>query len=190
MDDGEVTQLLKSWRQGDSEAFEELLPLVYDELRRLAASYLRKERRDHTLQPTALVHEVYLRLTGGGALDLRDRAHFFTVAARAMRRVLVDHARRQRAGKRRGAGRQVSLDDAPERPFEVDTDVLAVHEALELLAAIEPRHAQLVELRYFGGLSNPEAAEVLGVSVKTVERDWRIARAWFRHRLGGNPEAS
>lgn len=182
---GEVTQLLKSWRQGDSEAFEDLLPLVYDELRRLAASYLRKERRDHTLQPTALVHEAYLRLSGGVSLDLQDRAHFFTVAARAMRRVLVDHARRHRADKRIGVDRKVSLDDAPEIPIVVDIDVLAVHEALELLAQIEPRQAQLVELRYFGGLSNPEAAEVQRVSVKTVERDWRIARAWLHHRLSG-----
>jgi RNA polymerase sigma factor (TIGR02999 family) len=175
-----------SWRRGDSEAFEDLLPLVYDELRRLAASYLRKERRDHTLQATALVHEAYLRLSGGVALDLQDRAHFFTVAARAMRRVLVDHARRQRADKRIGAGRKVSLDDAPETPVVVDADVLAVHEALELLAQIEPRQAQLVELRYFGGLSNPEAAEVLEVSIKTVERDWRIARTWLHRRLSSS----
>ncbi len=180
----EITQLLKSWREGDSGAPEDLLPLVYRELRVLAASYLRRERAGHTLQTTALVHEAYLRLWGGGTPDVSDRSHFFAVAAQAMRRILVDHARRQQAGKRIGPRQQVPLEEAPEPQAEHNTNVLAVHEALELLSQISPRQAQLVELRYFGGLSNEEAAEVLGISLATLARDWRIAKRWLYRKLG------
>lgn len=179
----EVTQLLHSWRQGRPEALDELLPLVYEELRSLAASYLRRERQGHTLQTTALVHEAYLRLTGGDPIEIKDRGHFFTVAAQAMRRILVDHARRQQAEKRIGAYQRVPLEAAPEPAIELDTDVLAVHEALEVLSQIHPRQAQLVELRYFGGLSQEEAAEALDISLATLARDWRVARRWLHHRL-------
>lgn len=180
---GEVTQLLESWREGQSDALEDLLPLVYDELRTLAASYLRKERRGHTLQPTALVHEVFLRLVGSENLDARDRSHFFAIAARAMRRVLVDHARRQSAGKRISAGEMISLDDAPEISTQPGLNVLLVHEALERFHEVNARQAQLVELRYFGGLTNSEAAHVLNVSEGTVERDWKIARIWLHRNM-------
>ena len=181
----EITQLLKSWKSGDSEAPEDLLPLVYRELRVLAASYLRKERAGHTLQTTALVHEAYLRLWSGETPDLTDRSHFFAVAAQAMRRILVDHARRQQAGKRIGAHQVVPLEGMPEPKLDVDTNVLAVHEALELLSKINPRQAQLVELRYFGGLSNEEAAEVLDISLATLARDWRVAKRWLYRKLAG-----
>lgn len=180
---GEVTQLLESWSAGESSALEDLLPLVYDELRTLAASYLRKERRGHTLQPTALVHEVFVRLVGSETVDARNRAHFFAIAARAMRRVLVDHARRQQANKRIAAGEKISLDDAPEISTEPGLDVLMVHEALEKFREVNERQAQLVELRYFGGLTNAEAAEVLGVSEGTIERDWKIARIWLHRKM-------
>jgi RNA polymerase sigma factor (TIGR02999 family) len=180
---GEVTQLLESWREGQSAALEDLLPLVYDELRSLAASYLRKERRGHTLQPTALVHEVFLRLVGSENVDARDRSHFFAIAAQAMRRVLVDHARRQQAGKRIAKEEIISLDDAPEIPTQPGLNVLLVHEALERFHEVNPRQAQLVELRYFGGLTNSEAAQVLKVSEGTVERDWKIARIWLYRNM-------
>ncbi len=186
---GEVTRLLESWRGGRADALDDLLPLIYDELRSLAASYLRKERGGHTLQPTALVHEVYVRLTGKEPLAIKDRAHFFAVAARAMRRVLVDHARRHRAGKRVGPGDKISLEEAPELAggfrLSLDVDVLALHEALARLARVNARQAKLVELRYFAGLTNAEAAEALGVSVGTVERDWHVARLWLHRRLAG-----
>ncbi len=179
----DVTRLLKRWRHGRSDALEDLLPLVYEELRGLAASYLRRERSEHTLQATALVHESYVRLTSGEPLTLADRSHFFVVAAQAMRRILVDHARRQQADKRVGAHQKIALEDAPELVAELDVDIIAVHEALELLSQIHPRQAQLVELRYFGGLSIEEVAEVLDVSESTLARDWRVARRWLYRRL-------
>jgi RNA polymerase sigma factor (TIGR02999 family) len=182
---GEVTRLLRSWQDGEEHVMDDLFPLVYDELRMLAASYLRKERQGHTLQPTALVHEAFVRLVGPESLEVKDRSHFFAIAARAMRRILVDHARRHQAGKRIAPGDKIALDDAPELSRQPDTDVLWVHEALEKLQEINPRQAQLVELRFFGGLSNPEAAHVLGVSQGTVERDWKIARIWLHRRWGG-----
>jgi RNA polymerase sigma factor (TIGR02999 family) len=180
---GEVTQLLESWREGRSEALEDLLPLVYEELRRLAAHYLRRERQGHTLQPTALVHEVYVRMIGKTPIHVKDRSHFFTVAAQAMRRILVDHARRHRAGKRIGTADKVSLDNAPEIAVERDIDLVALNEALERLAEINPRQAKLVELRYFGGLTNREAADVLEVSEGTVENDWKVAKVWLHRKL-------
>ncbi len=180
---GEVTRLLASWKQGQAEALDELLTLVYEELRHLAATYLRSERRGHTLQATALVNEACVRLIGKTPVQLEDRHHFFAIAAQAMRRVLVDHARRHRAGKRLGAHEKISLEDAPEISVDPDIDVLAVHEALDRLAEVSPRQAKLVELRFFGGLTNREAAAVLGVSLGTVEREWRVARMWLHRRL-------
>lgn len=182
-DRGDVTQLLESWREGNDDALDELLAVVYDELRGLASHYLRSERRGHTLQPTALVHEAYVKLIGKTSAQVKDRGHFFAVAAQAMRRVLVDHARRQHAGKRIGAQDRVALEDSPEPAFQPDIDLLALHEALQLLAEFNERQAKLVELRYFGGLTNAEAAEVIGVSVGTVERDWQVARLWLHRRL-------
>ncbi len=182
---GEVTQLLESWRGGEEQALADLLPLVYKELRTLANRYLRKERAGHTLQSTALVHEAYMRLVDQKHARVEDRSHFFAVASQAMRRVLVDHARRQHAGKRIGAHEKISLEKAPELAVESDSEVLAVNQALKQLSEIHPRQAKLVELRYFGGLTNPEAAEVLDVSLATVERDWKVARIWLRRKLKG-----
>lgn len=182
---GEVTQLLESWKSGEDEALDDLLPLVYAELRKLANQYLRKERMGHTLQSTALVHEAFLRLVDQKRAQLDNRNHFFAVASQAMRRVLVDHARRHQANKRIGAQDKVSLDKAPDLAVESNSQILAVHQALERLAEHHPRQAQLVEMRYFGGLSNPEAAEVLDVSLATVERDWKVARIWLKSRLKG-----
>ena len=181
--DGEVTRLLQDWRSGRPEALDDLLPMVYKELRSLASRYLQKERQGHTLQPTALVHEAYVRLVGSAPLPINNRSHFFAIAAKAMRRVLVDHARHHQAGKRFGSQDKISLEDSPEPSVQPDVDVLALHEALERLANVNERQAKLVELRYFGGLTNAEAAEVLSVSVGTVERDWQIARVWLHRRL-------
>ncbi len=181
-----VTQLLEDWRSGNAEALDDLLPLVYDELRSLAARYLRRERPEHTLQPTALVHEAYFRLSGKTHVQVENRAHFFAVAAQAMRRILVDSARRQRTGKRLGPQDKAVPDDNPEVTDAPDIDLLALNEALEKLAALNERQAQVVELRYFGGLTNPETAEVLGVSRATVERDWHVARLWLRRLLSAS----
>ncbi|HMB52444.1 MAG TPA: ECF-type sigma factor [Thermoanaerobaculia bacterium] len=177
---GEVTQLLRRWRAGDGEAGDHLVELLYDELRQLAGSYLRRERAGHTLAPTALVHEAYLRLAGGGSQpSIENRVHFFALTARAMRRVLVDHARHHAAARRpspsdaRPLDAAGNLEDRPDDPLE---EVLAVHQALDRLREDHPRQAQVAELRYFGGLREPEIAEVLGVSVGTVSRDWRVAR--------------
>ena len=179
----EVTRLLDQWSTGRPEALDELLPLVYDELRRLAASFLRRERAGHTLQPTALVHEAYFRLTGRSEATVRDRAHFFAVAAQAMRRILVDHARRQLAAKRIGAQDRVPIDDAFPLAADPKVDMIALHEALNDLAGINSRQAKVVELRYFGGLTTEETAEVLETSVATAERDWHAARLWLRRQL-------
>lgn len=182
----DVTRLLRGWRDGESDALEDLLPVVYDELRQLAGHYLRRERVGHTLQTNALVHEALIKLTGGQPLDLADRSHFFSVAAQAMRRVLVDHARRHRAGKRFAPQQRVALDVEHGPQVEVDFDVLALHESLEVLTRIHPRQAKIVELRYFGGLNNEEVAAVLDISLATLARDWRVARVWLRHRLSRN----
>jgi RNA polymerase sigma factor (TIGR02999 family) len=178
-----VTGLLQAWARGDKDAAERVFPLVYDQLRRLAARQLRGERRGHTLQPTALVHEAYLRLAGQRAPDWPDRAHFFAMAARVMRHVLVDHARRNRAAKRGGSACRVSLEEAtaPDRPLELE--VIALDEALTELQALDADQAHIVELRFFGGLTEEEAAAALGVSVATVQRDWRTARAWLYRRI-------
>jgi RNA polymerase sigma factor (TIGR02999 family) len=180
----EVTRLLVAWRDGQPGALDRLIPLVYDELRRQARRQLRQERAGHTLQPTALVHEAFLRLVGQSA-QWQNRRHFFAVASQAMRRVLVDHARARDAAKRGDGATRVTLDDAAVEGRPAEVDVLALDEVLGRLEQLDPRQARVVELRYFGGLSAPEAAEALEVSLATVNRDWAMARAWLFRELGG-----
>ena len=178
-----VTQLLKAWNEGDQSALEKLMPLVMDELRRLAGNYLRRERANHTLQPTALVNEAYLRLVDQKA-RWQNRAQFFGVAAQLMRRILVDHARLHQAQKRGGSDQQrLSLADVERVADKPDVDLLALHEALNELAELDPQQARIVELKFFGGLSIEETAEVLNVGHATIERDWKMARAWLRSKL-------
>jgi RNA polymerase sigma factor (TIGR02999 family) len=179
-----VTDLLQAWASGDQAALDELLPLVYEELRRQARRYMRAQPAGHTLQTTALVHEAYLRLVGQSSVEWQGRAHFFGVAAKAMRSVLVDHARARGAAKRGGSVRAITLDDAGGVAGpQASVDVLALDEALGRLTELDPRKSRLVELRYFGGLGIEEAAAVLGVSPATVKRDWTTARAWLRREL-------
>jgi RNA polymerase sigma factor (TIGR02999 family) len=179
----EITQLLLAWSEGDSEALDRLAPLVYDELHRLAKSYMRKERARHTMQTTALIHEAYLRLIDAGQVEWRNRAHFFGVASRAMRQILVAMARERGCQKRGGGARQVSLDEAMMIDEGRDEDLVALDEALGALAKIDARKAQVVEMRFFGGLTEEEIAAALGVSTETVRRDWRLARSWLRRKL-------
>jgi RNA polymerase sigma-70 factor (ECF subfamily) len=179
----EVTALLLSWSDGDQDALARLMPLVYDELRRLALDHLRRERPDHTLQPTALVNEVYLRLVDQRSVSWQTRAQFFGLAARLMRHVLVDHARTRAAAKRGGGASKLSLDEARVAPEEVAAELVALDEALVRLAAVDERKGRVVEMRFFGGLSVEETAEALGVSDKTVMRDWRIAKLWLHREL-------
>ncbi len=181
----EVTQLLKAWGAGDEQALEKLSPLVYEQLHRVAQRYMAGERSDHTLQTTALVNEVYLRLVDCEQIRWQDRAHFFAVSARLMRRILVDFAR-SRGYQKRGAGiAHISLDEAPSVCNEPDANLLALDEALKALGRIDERKSRVVELRFFGGLSMEETAEVLGVSSDTVLREWRLARAWLLRELSG-----
>ncbi len=183
-DSDQVTTLLLDWRQGNAAARDQLLAVVYNELRRLASHYLRPERRDHTLQPTALVHELYLRLFAKAeTITWQNRAHFFAVAAQTLRRILVDHARAHRAEKRGGTQVKLSLTAAQGWAEERVEDLVALDEALDRLAQLEPRAAQVVELRFFGGLQEDEVAEVLEVSPITVKRDWKVARAWLLSQL-------
>ena len=183
-----VTRLLLAWRDGDTAASEQLMALVYNDLRQVARGYLQRERADHTLQPTALVHEAYLRLVDDSQIQWQSRAHFYGVAARVMRRVLVDHARRQAAAKRGGdLARDIPLQDADTiaAPDQGDrVDLLALDDALDSLGRTYPRQSEVVELRYFGGLSPREIGEVLQVTERTVSRDWEFARAWLRRALG------
>lgn len=181
----DVTGLLLSWSNGDASAAERLLPAIYDDLHRQAARAMRREGDDHTLQATALVHEAYLRLVDQRRVQWRNRSHFFGIAAQAMRRVLVDHARGRLAAKRGGGMKQLTLSGADEAAANADdgVDVLALHEALERLAQLDPDQARLVELRYFGGLTIEETAEALGVSPATMKREWAVARAWLRREL-------
>ena len=178
-----VTRLLKKWSDGDQAALDELVPLVYSELRRLAGRYLRHERSGHTLQPTALVNEAYLRLVDQRKSRWQNRAQFFGVAAQLMRRILVDHARNRYALKRGGAQLTVSLSQADRIADRPEVDLLMLHDALNELAAVDEQQSRIVELRYFGGLTIEETAEVLGISHATVERDWKMARAWLRHQV-------
>lgn len=178
-----VTQLLKAHREGSASALEELMPLVYGELRKIAARHLRGERRDHTLEPTALVHEAYLKMFEGTDMEWQNRAHFLGVAAHVMRHILVDHARARAAGKRGGGAMRATLDEAIAASGERDVDLVALDDALEALRALDERQARVVELKYFGGLSIEETAEVLGVPTSRVRRDWTLARAWLRREL-------
>lgn len=180
-----ITHLLKEWSDGDRQALDKLTPLVYEELRHQAARYLRRERPGHTLQTTALIHEAYLRLIDAKDVHWQSRAHFFAIAANLMRRILVEHARRRDADKRGGSQVRVQLDEALAVADEADVDLLAIDEALDRLAAIDPQQARVVELRFFSGLSVEETAAALGVSPKTVKRDWSVARAWLRREIGG-----
>jgi RNA polymerase sigma factor (TIGR02999 family) len=181
-----VTALLKEWSAGNLQAAEALLPLVYDELRRLARSYMRRERGEHTLQPTALVHEAYLRLVGADGIPWQSRAQFFGIAARQMRRILVEHARERGAQKRGGGAARLSLDEDLEVAAEEKDEVLlALDEALESLNALDPEQAKVVELRYFGGLTVAEIAEGLGVSPRTVDRKWRMGKAYLYDWVAG-----
>ena len=178
-----VTQLLVDWGNGDRQALEKLTPLVYQELKRLAARYLRRERREHTLQSTALVHEAWLRLIDQNHVHWQNRAQFFGIAAEMIRRILIDHARNRQAAKRGDGAIKLSLDEALGAPDRRDFDLVALDDALEDLAKLDPKQGKLVELRFFAGLSIEESAEVLGVSPATVKREWAVAKAWLYREL-------
>ena len=182
----DVTQLLQHWHEGDTEAPAKLMPLVYEELRRLARSYLARERGDHTLQATALVHEAYLRLADEKRLTWKDRAHFYGIAARLMRRILVDHARAHNAAKRGGLEQKLTLDEARALPTEHHVELVALDGALESFAQDYPRKSEVVELKFFGGLDTKEISEVLQVSEKTVLRDWNFAKLWLCRELNAH----
>lgn len=179
----DVTQILKDWSGGSQDASARLMPLVYEELRRLAREYLRRERGDHTLQATALVHEAYLRMVDEKNVSWKDRAHFYGIAARLMRQILVDHARAHNAAKRGGLEQKFSLDEARDLPAPGATDLVALDGALEHFAKTYPRKSEVVELKFFGGLETNEIAEVLQVSEKTVLRDWSFAKLWLCREL-------
>jgi len=183
-----VTQLLAAWSAGDKSALDELIPAVYDELRRLAKNYLSRERPDHTLQTTALVHEAYLRLVDQNAVNWQNRAQFFGIAAQMMRRILINHAKERQAQKRQGSATKVSLDEAVSFFEKREVDLMALDEALNTLAVLDPKQTQIVELRFFGGLTIDEVAEVLGISPATTKREWDSAKLWLRRQLdiGGN----
>jgi RNA polymerase sigma factor (TIGR02999 family) len=185
-----LSGLLRAWGQGDLHARDDLLPLVYRELRQRAAGYLRHEPRGHALQPTALVHEAYLQLVGGHQIAWQNRAHFFGMAAQMMRHILVDHARAHRALKRSGAALRVTLDDRIGAAHPPNCELLLLDEALDDLAQRDPRQGRIVELRYFGGMSEPEVAEVLSISRATVAREWTTAKAWLYRRITGGRKRS
>lgn len=181
----EVTELLRAWSRGEEEAREKVIPLIYNDLRQRAHRQMGRERRGHTLQTTAVVHEAYLRLMGAAPVDWESRNHFFAIAARMMRRICVDHARAKRSQKRGGADRSVTFEEellvSPARPL----DLVSLDEALQALMALDPRKGRVVELRYFGGLSVEETAEVLDVSPRTVKGDWQFAKVWLLREMGG-----
>jgi RNA polymerase sigma factor (TIGR02999 family) len=178
-----VTQLLQAWSEGDQAALEKLMPLVYDELHRLAKRYMAQEGSGHILQTTALVNEAYLKLVDSSQMNWRNRAHFFAVAAQLMRRILIDYARSRRSLKRGAELQSVSLDEAPAVTQEPSSDLVALDDALNALAEIDPRKSRVVQLRFFGGLSVEETAEVLKVSADTVMSDWKVAKLWLLHEL-------
>ena len=180
----QVTQLLLDWSRGNRAALDELMPLVYQELRKLASSYLKSERPDHTLQPTALIHEAYLRMIGNNMPEWQSRAHFFGVAARLMRQILVEHARTRHALKRGGDQQKISLDDAPEVFSQTDaSQLLALDDTLTKLASFDERKSRILEMRAFGGMGVEETALALGVSERTIKREMRLAQAWIRREL-------
>lgn len=184
----DVTALLGQLTQGNQEAAEKLIPLVYDELKRLARGYMRRERPDHTLQTTALVHEAYLKLVRQRRTDWQCRSHFFGIAAQIMRRILLDHARGHLRHKRGGSRQTLQLHEALTFSLEQSQDLVRLNEALERLSTIDPRQSKIVELRFFGGLSVEETSGILGVSPKTVKRDWSMAKAWLHGELRGSHE--
>jgi RNA polymerase sigma factor (TIGR02999 family) len=179
----DVTQLLLDWSKGNQGASDKLMPLVYDELRRVAQNYLRNERPDHTLQATALVHEAYLKLIDQTSVDWHDRAHFFGLASQMMRHILVDHARRHQAAKRGGLVQRLTLVEAVSFPDQKDFDLVALDEALTNLAQLDSQQSRIVEMRFFGGLTIEETATALSLSVATVNREWRLAKAWLLRAL-------
>lgn len=181
----DLTELLDDWRQGDRTAIEKLTPLIYDELRRIAHRYVQRERNGHTLETTALVNEAYLRLAGPKKIAWQNRAHFFAVTAQVMRHILIDHARRRGYAKHGGEMRQVSLEEVSLMSEQRAAELVALDEALDELAKLDPRKSRVVELRYFGGLSLEETADVLEVSIMTVRRDWRAAKAWLFRAVTG-----
>jgi RNA polymerase sigma-70 factor, ECF subfamily len=181
-----ITVLLHKVSKGDREAVDLLLPVIYDELRKLAANYLRRERPDHTLQPTALVHEAYLRLIDQSRVNWQNRAHFFGVSAQIMRRLLVDHARKHNAEKRGQDFQKLSLDENIDRAVERSAELIALDDALKTLATFDANKARMVELRYFGGLSIEETAGVMGVTPTTIKRHWRLAKAWLHGEMQRN----
>jgi RNA polymerase sigma factor (TIGR02999 family) len=183
----EITQLLHSWQGGNPAALDALVPVVYKELRRLAHCELRKERPNHTLQSAALVHEAYFRLLGQNPPQWESRTHFFAIAAQLMRQILVDYARRRRASKRGSGACMLTLDDAIALPERKDVDVVAVDDALNTLAELDPRQSRVVELRFFAGLSLEEISEVMGIATATVQRDWTAARAWLHREISRRP---
>ena len=182
-----MTGLLVAWKNGSSEALDDLVPIVYSELRKLARQQLRGERPDHSLQPTTLTHEAFLRLFGTRQVGWQNRAHFFAVASQLMRRILVEHARKRQTVKRGALPTRVTLAEADTSVEPLDVDVVALHEALTELEEVDSRQSRVVELRYFGGLNMQETAEVLNVSEATVKRDWRVAKLWLRRALKGAP---
>ena len=184
-----VTQLLIGWGKGDKEALDALLPLVYEELRKQAAGYLRRERVGHTLQTTALIHEAYLKLVDQKNVHWQNRAHFFGIAAQLMRRILVDHARTKKRAKRGGSDIRVTFNDANLMGQAKDLDIVALDEALNRLAEIDEQQSRIVELRFFSGLTVEETAEVLAISPATVKRDWSMAKAWLHREISGEVEA-
>lgn len=181
----EITELLAQWSGGNQTALDKLYPLVYDELRRLARSYMKREPKGHTLQTTALINEAYVRMVDQKNVHWQNRSHFFAISAQIMRRILVDHARRYLHAKRGGGARRISLDEAMLVAKERSEEVLMLDQALADLARLDPRRSQVVELRYFAGLTNQEIASILKISENTVMRDWNLARAWLYQQLGG-----
>ena len=181
----EITQLLLSWSKGDQAAFDQLIPLVYPELRKLARRYMGRETPEHTLQTSALINEAYLRLIDQQAVEWQDRAHFFAVSARVMRHILIDHARSHRYAKRGGGAQHLQLDDAEAAGYERAVELVALDDALTQLAKLDERKSKIVELRFFGGLSVEETAEVIKVAPVTVMREWRIAKAWLHKEISG-----
>jgi RNA polymerase sigma factor (TIGR02999 family) len=179
----EVTEILEQWREGNARAAERLFPLVYEELKHQARRHLSRERADHTLQPTALVHEAYMRMVDQTSPQIENRAHFFGFASRVMRQILVDHARQHKAEKRGGAAQRLSLNDIDLLPEQSAADLLELDEALKRLEAIDERKCRVVDMRFFGGLKEPEIAKVLGITEKTVRRDWQFAKLWLYREL-------
>jgi len=186
----DVTDLLIRWSQGDKAALDDLTPLIYAELRRLAKRYLRQERPDHTLQATALVHEAYLQLVNQRQVRWQNRAHFIGLAAQLMRRILLQHARRRQADKRGGAAHKLTLDESLGLSTERDINLIALDQSLTALEVLDPQQGRIVELRFFGGLTVDETAEVLGVSPRTVDREWRMVKAWMKSRLAQGGDKS